>query len=74
VSDVTTEADLTEHRYKTGHSIYFSGISLLDKAIRFMARNIKEAIRIKLHHKKFNTGGGFTVSRSWYPVTNLLKQ
>jgi hypothetical protein len=27
-----------------------------------------------LHPKNFNRDGGFTLSRSWYLVTNMLKQ
>jgi hypothetical protein len=33
---------------------------------------IKEAIKIRLKYKNFNRDGGFTLSRAWYPVTNLL--
>jgi hypothetical protein len=35
---------------------------------------IKEAIEITLYPKNFNRDGGFTLSQSWCPVTNMLKQ
>jgi hypothetical protein len=38
-----------------------------------MDRVIKEAIEIKLHDN-INRDGGFNLSRSWYPIMNMLKQ
>jgi hypothetical protein len=35
---------------------------------------VKEAIEIRLHPNNFNRDGGFTLSRAWQPVTNMLKQ
>jgi hypothetical protein len=35
---------------------------------------IKEAIEIKLHANNINRDGGFNLSRSWYPIMNMLKQ
>jgi hypothetical protein len=35
---------------------------------------IKEAIETRLHPRTFSMDGGFTLSRSRYTVTNLLKQ
>jgi hypothetical protein len=39
-----------------------------------MDRVIKEAIEIKLHANIINRDGGFNLSRSWYPIMNMLKQ
>jgi hypothetical protein len=35
---------------------------------------IKKTTEIKLHHNNFNRDSGFTLSQSWYPVINILKQ
>jgi hypothetical protein len=34
---------------------------------------IKEAIEIKLHANNINRDGDFNLSRSWYPIMNMLK-
>jgi hypothetical protein len=57
-----------------GHNIDFSSISILDEATGYMDHVIKEAIEIRLHLRSFNRDDGFTLSQSWYPVTNMLKQ
>jgi hypothetical protein len=49
-------------------------VSILDKATGCMDHEIKEAIEIRFHPNNFNRDGGFTLSRSWYPVTNMLRQ
>jgi hypothetical protein len=65
---------MAEHRNDTGHSIDFKSISILDKATGYMDSIIKEAIEIRLHPNKFNRDSGLTLSRSWYPVTNMIKE
>jgi hypothetical protein len=82
----TIEARCKEHmRHTSGqpeksvadlkrHNIDFSRISILDKATGYRDRKIKEAVEIRLYPRNFNRDGGFTLSRSWFPVTNLLKQ
>jgi hypothetical protein len=65
---------MAEHRFDTGHNIDFKGIAILDKATGQMDCVIKEVIEIRLHPKNFNRDGGFTLSRSWYLVMNMLKQ
>jgi len=37
-----------------------------------MDRLVKEAIQIRLNYKNFNRDSGFTLSRAWNPLTNLL--
>jgi hypothetical protein len=64
---------MAEHIFETGYNIDLS-ISILGKATGYMDCVIKEAIEIRLHPKNFNRDSGFTLSRSWYPVTNMLKQ
>jgi hypothetical protein len=45
---------------------------VLDKAAGYTAAGflVKEAIEIRLNTRNFNRDGGFTLSRSWYPVIN----
>lgn len=62
------------HRFETGYDVDFSRKSILDKATGYMNRMIKEAIETRLHPRTFSMDGGFTLSRSRYTVTNLLKQ
>jgi hypothetical protein len=52
----------------------FSSTSILDKATGYMDHMIKEAIEIRLHPRNFNRDRGFTLSETWYLVTNVLKQ
>jgi hypothetical protein len=61
---------------QTGRSIKtdFSCISILDNATGYIDRVIKENIETRLHPTNFNRDCGFMLSRSWYPVTNMLKQ
>jgi hypothetical protein len=46
---------------------------VLDKAAGYMDRLVKEAIEIRLNTRNFNRDDGFTLSRSWYPVINMLR-
>jgi hypothetical protein len=52
----------------------FSSTSILDMATGYMECMIKEATDIILHPGNFNRNGSFTLSGSWYLVTNMLKQ
>jgi hypothetical protein len=65
---------VVEHRFETAHNIDFSSISILDKATGYIDHMIKEATEIMLHPRNLNMDGGFTLSQSWYPLTNMLKQ
>jgi hypothetical protein len=65
---------VAEHSINTGHRIDFSSTSVLDKAAGYMDRLVKEAIEIRLNPRNFNRDGGFTLSRSWYPVIMLRKE
>jgi hypothetical protein len=47
---------------------------LKSKVTGYMDRIVNEAIEIHLHPDNFNRDGGFNLSRSWQPVTNMLKQ
>jgi len=35
---------------------------------------VKEVTEIQLHPNNYKKDGGFTVSQTWYPVTDMLKQ
>jgi hypothetical protein len=59
---------------ETGHNIDFSSTSILVKATVYVNHVIDEAVEIKLHPSNFNKDFDFTLSWSWYPVTNMLKQ
>jgi hypothetical protein len=65
---------MAEHKFETYHNTEFCSITILDKAPGYMDNLIKEAIKIRLHPRNFNGDGGFSLSRSWYPVTNIIKQ
>jgi hypothetical protein len=43
-------------------------------ATGYVDHMLKEAIETKLNPRKFNRDGGFTLSWSWYPVIDMLKQ
>jgi hypothetical protein len=64
---------VVEHIFETGHNIDFSSTSIQDKVTGYMDSMIKEAVEIRLHPRNFNRDGGFTVSQSWYPMTDMLK-
>jgi hypothetical protein len=59
---------------ETGYDIEFSNTTKLDKAPRYMNCFIKETIEIKLHPRIFNRDRDFSLSQSWYSVTNMIKQ
>jgi hypothetical protein len=63
---------VAEHSVNTRHRIDFNSTSVLDKAAGYMDRLVKEAIEIRLNTINFNRDGGFTLSRAWYPVINML--
>jgi hypothetical protein len=65
---------VAEYRFETGHKIDFSNTSILDKATGYRDRMTKEVIKIRLHPINFNRNLGFTLSRSWCPVTNMIKK
>jgi hypothetical protein len=47
---------------------------ILDKAMGYMDLITEEAIEISLHPRNFNRDSGFTLSRSWCLVINMLKK
>jgi hypothetical protein len=63
---------VAEQSINTRHRTDFSSTSVLDKAAGYMDHLVKEAIEIWLNTRNFNRDGGFTLSRSWYPVINML--
>jgi hypothetical protein len=65
---------VAEHKFETGNSTDFSSMSILDTTTGYAECMIKEATEIRLHPRKFNRDRGFTLSQSWYPVINMLKQ
>jgi hypothetical protein len=74
--DVTGQPDksaVVEHNIEAGHDIDFN-ITILDKVTGSMDRLVKEAIEVCLHSNNFNRDGGFNLSRTWQPVTNMLRQ
>jgi hypothetical protein len=64
---------VAEHSIEARHNIDFN-ITILENVTGYMDRLVKEAIEICLHPNNFNRDGGFTSSRAWQPVTNMLKQ
>jgi hypothetical protein len=69
--DQPEKTEVAEHSINTGHQIDFN-VSVLDRASGYMDRLVKEVIQIRLKHKNFNKDNGFTLSRAWNPITNLL--
>jgi hypothetical protein len=67
----TEKYTVAEHELKTGHNNDFSIISIQDKATGFINCMIK-VTEIKLCPRNVNRDKGFTLSQSWYPVTNIL--
>jgi hypothetical protein len=65
---------MAEHKFETCHNTEFGSITILDKAPGYMDHLIKEALKIRLHPRNFNRNRGFSLSLSWYPVTNIIKQ
>jgi hypothetical protein len=65
---------VAENRSETGRNIDFNNITILDKATGYTDPAIKDAIEIRFHPNSFNGDLGFSVSRSWYPVTNMIKK
>jgi hypothetical protein len=63
---------MAEHSINTRHRIDFRSTFVSDKAAGYVDRLIKEAIEIRLNTRNFNRDGGFTLSRAWYPVINML--
>jgi hypothetical protein len=60
-------------RFETGHNISFSSTTILDKALAYMDRLIRESIEIRLHLTNLSRDEAFKISWSWYLVTNLIK-
>jgi hypothetical protein len=54
--------------------INFNSTSVLDKATGYTDLLIIQAIKIKHQPKNFNRDRGFSITWSWYPVTNMIKQ
>jgi hypothetical protein len=65
---------VAEHSIEEAQNINFNNIMILEKETGYMDHLVKEATEIHLHPNNFNRDGGFTLSRAWYPVTNMLKQ
>jgi hypothetical protein len=65
---------VVEHWISTGHRIDFIGTSILGMASWCMDCLVREAIVVQLHPNNFNRDEGFTLSRTWHPVINMLKQ
>jgi hypothetical protein len=64
---------VAEHSINTSHRIDFSSTPVLEKTAGYMDRLVKEAIEIRLNTRNFNRDDGFTLSQSWYPVINMLR-
>jgi hypothetical protein len=65
---------VAKHGFEQDITSNISSISILDKATGYMDRVKKEATEMKLRPSNFNGDGGFTLSRPWYTVTNMVKQ
>jgi hypothetical protein len=64
---------VAEHCIDLCHVIQLSDTSVLAKKSRHMVRKIMEVIETELHSKNMNKVGGFSLSRSWNPLTHTLK-
>jgi hypothetical protein len=65
---------VAEHSIKAGHNIDFNIITTLEKVTGYVDCLVKEAIEICLYPNNFNRDRGFTLSRAWQSITNMLKQ
>jgi hypothetical protein len=72
--DKSERSAVAEHRFRTGHNIDFNNTFNLHKATGYMDCMIKEAFKIRLHPNYFSRDLGFTLSQSWYLLTNMIKK
>jgi hypothetical protein len=68
------KSGVAEHSINLGHCIQLQDTSILAKKLRCMDRIIREAIEIKLHPNNMNREDGFSLSRSWKPLINNLRE
>jgi hypothetical protein len=64
---------MAEHSMNMGHCIQFHGTSILAKKFGCMECMIREVIESELHPDNTN-GEGFTMSRSWKPLIQILTE
>jgi hypothetical protein len=65
---------MTEHIINLGHHIQCHDFSILAKQSGHMECLIREVTEIKPHHDNMNRAEGFSMSRSWKPLIQILKE
>ena len=74
VSMGTSSSALSEHSMRTGHSINWDGVKVIDQESSEIKRKIKEAISIRRHHPKLNRDGGYELSKAYNGVIAAAHQ
>jgi hypothetical protein len=69
--DKPEKSAVAEHSINTRHKTDFN-VSVLDRALGYMDRLVKEAIQIRLNQNNINRDDGFTLSQAWNLATKLL--
>jgi hypothetical protein len=64
---------MTKH-YNLGHYIQFHGISILAKKSKYVVHIIKKVTEIELQPGNLKREGDFSLSRSWMPLIQTLKE
>jgi hypothetical protein len=72
--DQPEESAVAKQRFEMGLYKEFSNTAILNKAMGYMDRLIQKATEIRLCPRNINRNGGFSLTWSWYLVTNILKQ
>jgi len=65
---------MAEHSINLGHCIQFPDISILAKKSGYLECLIKEMTDRELHSDNLNREEGFSLSRSWRPLIQVLKK
>jgi hypothetical protein len=63
-----------EHWIDISHHINFNSTSTVGMATRYISCLMREATETQLYLSNFNREKGFTLSHTWHPVFDLLKQ
>jgi len=63
---------VAEHSVTTVHYFNFKDTKVLHRTLEYVDQLVKAAVEIHLNMNSFNRVGGFMLSQTWSPISNML--